>query len=104
MHTSISACANDSLFKGSLHPKMNVMQIHHRFWLQGHPNCTEEWLKQRIAEGFCIHHIDHDHNNNDVSNLALIYGTDHTRLHKYMRSLGTQHPNVSGESNVLRCI
>lgn len=36
---------------------------------------------ERLAEGFAVHHADGDHWNDTPSNLVLIEGTDHTRLH-----------------------
>ena len=57
------------------------MNAHHKAWLDGHPNRAAGWLKDRLAEGFVVHHLDGVHHNNDPSNLVLIDGDDHNRLH-----------------------
>jgi hypothetical protein len=60
----------------------------HAAWLAANPNISEDWLRQKIVEGFDIHHIDGDHWNNDPDNLALIWHDDHLgKLHglKHLR-------------------
>lgn len=62
------------------------MKEHHESWLKAHTDRTEEWLNEKLAEGFDIHHLDGNHDNNDPKNLVLIDHSDHMRLHS---SLGT---------------
>lgn len=57
------------------------MERYHLAWLSVHPERTQEWLKQKLAEGFQVHHIDGDHFNDDPHNLLLVDGVDHLRLH-----------------------
>lgn len=57
------------------------MKDHHRAWLECHPHRSEEWLLQKLAEGFDVHHVDGNHENNAYSNLVLIEGSDHFMLH-----------------------
>ncbi len=57
------------------------MQIYHHIWLEAHPERSEEWLKDRLKDGFDVHHIDGDHSNDDPKNLALIEASDHMRMH-----------------------
>lgn len=57
------------------------MQAHHKAWLEAHPTRTAMWLVWMIAEGFQVHHVDGNHQNNDPKNLVLIEGVDHHRLH-----------------------
>ena len=57
------------------------MQPHHEEWLAAHPYRSAEWLRERIADGFDVHHIDGDHDNNDPTNLILIEHGDHMALH-----------------------
>jgi len=66
------------------------MKDYHYIWLENHRNRTEEWLRERLADGFDIHHADGDHGNNEPSNLILIECTDHMRLHgsSLLRLLG----------------
>lgn len=64
------------------------MKHHHKAWLQAHPHRTVEWLRERIREGFDIHHLDGDYTNNDPDNLVLIEHTDHLMLHTGKRRLG----------------
>lgn len=54
---------------------------HHKAWLKAHPHRSRTWLKERTADGFDIHHIDGDHDNNDPKNLILIEHLDHFMLH-----------------------
>lgn len=60
-------------------------QAYHHAWLSAHPARTFEWLRERIADGFHIHHVDGDHGNNDPANLILIEGADHIGLHASLR-------------------
>ncbi len=57
------------------------MRPHHAAWLLNHPHRTAEWLEAMTREGFDIHHLDGDHENNDPDNLVLIEIGDHMRLH-----------------------
>jgi hypothetical protein len=67
---------------------MRKLEAYHYAWLESHPHRNEEWLREQLKEGFDIHHIDGDHNNNDPSNLVLIEHTDHMRLHGMNKSMG----------------
>lgn len=53
------------------------LQSYHRVWLSCHPGRTEQWLRERLADGFHVHHADGDHGNDAPSNLILIEGLDH---------------------------
>ena len=57
------------------------MNSYHRAWLTAHLDRTEAWLRERLAEGFDIHHLDGNHSTNDPANLVLIEHVDHMRLH-----------------------
>jgi hypothetical protein len=57
------------------------VQEYHRVWLEAHPERSEEWLSDRLKDGFDIHHLDGNHSNNDPINLILIDGADHLMLH-----------------------
>ena len=57
------------------------MEAYHFAWLAAHPDRSEDWLKARLYEGFDIHHMDGDHENNEIDNLVLIEHLDHMRLH-----------------------
>ena len=56
-------------------------ESYHLVWLQVHPGRTPSWLKERLRDGFHIHHVDGDHSNDEPSNLVLIEAVDHMRLH-----------------------
>jgi hypothetical protein len=60
-----------------------VMDIrkHHKAWLDAHPHRTLEWLKERTSDGFDIHHVDGDRENNAPENLVMIECSDHMMLH-----------------------
>jgi hypothetical protein len=57
------------------------MLEYHVAWLSAHRHRSAKWLLRRLAEGFDIHHLDGDHENNDPDNLVLIEHSDHMRLH-----------------------
>lgn len=57
------------------------MKPHHFAWLKAHPERTQAWLEQALEQGFDVHHLDEDHENNDPENLVLMEHTDHFRLH-----------------------
>lgn len=50
-------------------------------WLAAHPYRTADWLDARIAEGFDLHHVDCNPQNNVPGNLVLIEAGDHLALH-----------------------
>jgi hypothetical protein len=54
---------------------------YHKAWLSAHPERSEQWLKDHLADGFDVHHIDSDHENNDPENLVLIEHVDHMKFH-----------------------
>lgn len=57
------------------------LEPHHISWLILHPTRDAQWLKDRLLEGFDVHHVDGDHDNNDPRNLVLIEHVDHMRMH-----------------------
>jgi len=57
------------------------MPEHHQKWLEQHPERSAEWLRERLRDGFDVHHLDGDHGNNTPDNLVLIEHGDHMRLH-----------------------
>jgi hypothetical protein len=78
---------------------MRALQEYHHVWLQAN-NKDEQWLRLMFKEGFHIHHIDGDHDNNDAKNLVLIWGIDHFMLHSGVRFVrgknsGKKRPKVS---------
>lgn len=60
---------------------MRALEPYHYAWLSLHQDRSEEWLRARLKDGFHVHHLDGDHWNNDPSNLVLVEGKDHMRLH-----------------------
>lgn len=61
--------------------RADALQSYHVAWLSAHPERTADWLRDRMKDGFHVHHVDGDHDNDDPSNLVLIDGVDHMRLH-----------------------
>ena len=55
-----------------------ALSVPQKIWLSAHPHRTAKWLRERIADGFDIHHIDADDSNNHPTNLILLETTDHT--------------------------
>lgn len=60
---------------------MRPLQSYHLAWLAFHIDRTEGWLRDRLADGFDVHHLDGDHANDEPLNLVLIEHADHMRLH-----------------------
>jgi hypothetical protein len=54
---------------------------YHYAWLLAHPERSEEWLAGILAQGFHIHHMDGNHQNDDPQNLVLIESGDHMMIH-----------------------
>jgi len=65
-------------------------QSYHLVWLSVHPDRSPEWLKDKLRDGFDIHHVDGDHENDVPSNLVLIEAVDHMRLHGMKLADGIQ--------------
>ena len=57
------------------------LRSHHLAWLSAHPARSPQWLAEKLAEGFDVHHADGNHSNDDPDNLVLIECVDHMRLH-----------------------
>lgn len=57
------------------------MKEYHYIWLEAHPDRTEVWLRDKLIDGFDIHHLDHDHDNNSPDNLVLMEHRDHFMVH-----------------------
>lgn len=38
-----------------------------------------------LKDGYHVHHIDFDHNNNSLDNLLIVTRSEHTRIHNYER-------------------
>lgn len=48
-----------------------------------------------IPKGFVIHHIDGDKHNNDISNLALVTSSAHSKIHQLQRKLASKVQRLS---------
>ena len=57
------------------------MEQYHHAWLTANKHRSKQWLQERLEDGFDIHHIDGNHENNDPLNLLLLECADHSRLH-----------------------
>jgi hypothetical protein len=58
---------------------MKELKSYHKAWLEDHPQRNEEWLREKLRDGFHIHHLDGNHSNDDPDNLVLMEGDDHFR-------------------------
>lgn len=69
------------------------MKKHVKAWLEAHPERSSVWLDERIKDGFDVHHLDGDHDNDHPLNLVLIECGDHMMLHngkkRFSRVVGT---------------
>jgi hypothetical protein len=59
------------------------LKPYHWAWLAAHPERSQQWLRDRLADGFDVHHADGNHTNDDPDNLVLIEVTDHAKLHLF---------------------
>lgn len=66
---------------------MREFAPYHWAWLSAHPERSEEWLRRHMRDGFDIHHVDGDKQNNSPNNLVLIDGADHLMLHNGHRKM-----------------
>lgn len=64
--------------KSCRHKEVTRMKDYHYAWLSVHPDRTEEWLADKLKDGFGIHHLDGDHGNNSPENLVLLDWADHS--------------------------
>lgn len=53
-------------------------RLHEEVWM--HANGVTE-----VPDGFHVHHIDHDHSNNDPRNLRIVPAAEHTSYHQRKR-------------------
>lgn len=60
---------------------MSILKPYHIEWLSSHKDRSEEWLREKLKDGFDIHHLDGVHSHNSPENLVLIEHNDHMRLH-----------------------
>lgn len=42
-----------------------------------------EYWNKKVPEGYVVHHVDRNRENNDISNLALVTRGYHNWIHKY---------------------
>lgn len=78
------------------------MKPYHIAWLKSHPHRSARWLARRLRDGFDVHHIDGDQDNNDPSNLILIEHTDHMRCHGMRNGVGRLAPRKRPEALELK--
>ena len=46
-----------------------------------HVVIIEQKIGRKLYSDECVHHIDHNKSNNDISNLVLMKRSEHSRLH-----------------------
>lgn len=63
------------------------MEPHHKAWLS-RTKVDPSFLSEALRNGFDVHHLDGDHQNNDPENLMLIYTDDHFLLHNAKKFTG----------------
>ena len=64
-------------------------------------NCKKiyaDYFKIQVKEGYHIHHIDFNPENNDIENLLLLPDDLHRRLHKVKKEYGAL---IEGQTNLL---
>lgn len=51
-----------------------------------HVVLMEQKIGRKLLKNECVHHVDENKTNNDLSNLVLMTISEHTRLHRYMEA------------------
>lgn len=73
------------------------LDLHRQAWLDAHLDRDEKWLLRMAKEGFDVHHIDGNHDNDSPLNLVLIEHRDHFMLHSGSRpALGRVDRRAAG--------
>ncbi len=52
-------------------------------------NLRQECFKCKIKEKLCVHHIDENQKNNDISNLMMLCKSCHSKIHKRHKNFGS---------------
>jgi hypothetical protein len=82
------------------------LKPHQQTWLDAHPHRTEQWLRERLRDGFDVHHADGDRNNNSPTNLVLIDCQDHMTLHGSVmcRFIPSQEPDIPVHNRIIEAL
>lgn len=56
-------------------------------WCGDEVDAWDESIPLRTAKAFCVHHVDHDHDNNDPTNLVAMHYGCHISYHRTVRPL-----------------
>lgn len=67
--------------------EMKLLEPYHLAWLAAHPKRSEQWLRDHLADGFQVHHIDKNPDNHEDKNLILIEGQDHLSIFHGMKNV-----------------
>ncbi|MBS1984808.1 MAG: hypothetical protein JST16_11620 [Bdellovibrionales bacterium] len=81
------------------------MESYHYAWLSVHPERSAAWLEDRLKDGFDVHHLDGNHNNDAPENLVLIDCGDHLMLHgtkrRISRIINFNRPKAARDEDLL---
>ena len=61
-------------------------------WIREHIFVVETFLNRSLKEEECIHHIDFNKYNNDISNLCLMTNKEHSHWHRQYKQFGMTRP------------
>jgi len=62
-------------------------------WLQEHRIVVENFLKRRLKEGECVHHLDENKKNNKIENLMIFKShSEHSKFHTKIKQFGFTTP------------
>lgn len=56
-----------------------LVELNHNLFNSDFFEKIENWYY--LKDGYFVHHIDFNHNNNDISNLQVVTKSEHTRIH-----------------------
>jgi hypothetical protein len=88
---TFSRAVNDKYYCGTYNCKL--IRLHHYIWLKYNVEYKE------IPKEYCIHHIDHNANNNDINNLKLMTKSEHAIYHNLLRITSIETKNKISKGN-----
>lgn len=55
-------------------------------WIYEHIFLAEKMMKRKLLDNEVVHHLDGQRDNNDITNLLVLYRCQHTKLHEWLKN------------------